>query len=70
MTEHILHVEGMSCGHCVETIKNAVGGLEGVQNVSVDMDTKEVTVAIEGERTELSAVADTIRVAGFEIAAQ
>ncbi len=69
MAEYIFHVEGMSCGHCVETVKNAVGGMAGVQNVSVDLDKKEVTVAIEGEWTELSEVADKIREAGFEVPA-
>jgi len=32
-----LTVEGMSCNHCVNSIKKAVGGLEGVSNVDVDL---------------------------------
>ena len=33
-TEQI-KVDGMSCGHCVETIENSVGKMEGVKQVIV-----------------------------------
>lgn len=46
-------VEGMSCGHCVNHIKEALGELSGVTSVDVDLATKtaiiETTVNINDE---------------------
>ncbi len=38
-------VPGISCGHCVQTIKTEVGDLAGVTSVEADQQTKMVTVA-------------------------
>ena len=38
-------VPNISCGHCVHTIQNEVGELEGVSSVVAAEDTKMVTVA-------------------------
>lgn len=35
-----LLVEGMSCGHCEMAVKKAVGALEGVESVVVDLGAK------------------------------
>lgn len=37
-------VPNITCGHCVNTIQNEVGELEGVKNVAASADTKMVTV--------------------------
>jgi copper chaperone CopZ len=47
MERMILNVEGMSCTHCERAVKNAVGELDGVESVIVDLPGK--TVAIEYE---------------------
>ncbi|MBI5427815.1 MAG: heavy-metal-associated domain-containing protein [Nitrospinae bacterium] len=59
-------VEGMSCNHCVETIRKAVGALAGVRNVSADLEKKEVAVDYDERRTDLERVCATINEAGFE----
>jgi Heavy-metal-associated domain. len=38
----IFTVPDMSCSHCESTIKKAVGKLNGVENVFVDLNTKKV----------------------------
>ncbi|HEY5555984.1 cation transporter [Acetobacterium sp.] len=38
----ILNVEGMSCAHCEKAVKNAVGELDGVESVTVDLPRKTV----------------------------
>lgn len=38
----ILKVKGMSCQHCVMSVKKALGQLEGIQSVEVDLDKGEV----------------------------
>lgn len=62
-------VEGMSCNHCVETIRKAVGVLAGVRNVSVDLEKKEVAIDYDERRTDLERVSATIAEAGFEATA-
>ncbi len=37
-------VSNISCGHCVHTIQNEVGELEGVKSVAASEATKKVTV--------------------------
>ena len=37
-------VPNISCGHCVHTIQNEVGELEGVKSVAASEATKKVTV--------------------------
>lgn len=36
-TEEIL-VSGMTCSHCVSSVTDELSGIEGVQNVTVDLD--------------------------------
>ena len=43
MEEKQVHIPAISCGHCVNTIKNEVSELDGVQSVEGDENTKMVT---------------------------
>ncbi len=64
-TEQI-NVEGMSCGHCVETIENAVGKMEGVNQVKVSLENKKVSVDFDENQTNLENIKGKIVEAGFE----
>lgn len=64
MSNLTLRVPDMSCGHCVASVSDAVRRVEGVFDVSVDLEAKRVDV--EGEGLELAAVAQAIREAGYE----
>lgn len=44
MTQVILTVPDISCGHCEATVKGALTPLPGVREVRVDIPTKQVTV--------------------------
>lgn len=46
----VLLIEGMSCGHCVNHVKNALMDIEGVENVEVSLGDKKAIV----EGTELN----------------
>ncbi len=37
-------VSGMTCGHCVASVTEEVGAIEGVTGVQVDLETGKVTV--------------------------
>jgi len=40
----VFHVQGMSCGHCVKAITNAVQAKDPAASVRVDLGAKEVGV--------------------------
>ncbi|HEX2926782.1 MAG TPA: copper chaperone CopZ [Ruminiclostridium sp.] len=60
-------VEGMSCSHCVNSIKNAVGALSGVKKVDVDLDTKKVTIEFDPEVVNGKAIKDAIEDQGYDV---
>jgi len=47
MRELELKVQGMTCEHCVRTVKNAVSSIEGVSHVEVYLDRGLVRVQSE-----------------------
>lgn len=59
-------VPGISCNHCKTAIEGEVGNLDGVSSVTVDIDTRTVTV--EGEATD-QAIHAAIDEAGYDVAA-
>lgn len=65
--KEVLKVEGMSCGHCVNSIESSVGELKGVSSVKVDLAGNEVTVEFENEET-LNQIKETIEDQGYEVA--
>ncbi|MET9780931.1 heavy-metal-associated domain-containing protein [Nocardiopsis alba] len=60
-------VEGMSCGHCVNSVTEEVTGVSGVTDVKVDLESKKVTVTAEGPIDD-AAVRAAIDEAGYEVA--
>jgi copper ion binding protein len=44
MKEVVLKVKGMTCQHCVRTVKNALSSLDGVSDVEVHLETGTVKV--------------------------
>ena len=47
MTTTTLKVTGMTCGHCVRSVSEAIGGLEGVQSADVQLDKGRATVVYD-----------------------
>jgi copper chaperone len=64
-TEQI-NVDGMSCGHCVETIEKALGKMGGVNQVRVSLENKKVSVDFDENQTTVDAIKEKIVEAGFE----
>ena len=57
----------ISCGHCVATVKEAVGGLSGVSTVDADADTKQVQVSYDPNRVSMDQIAATLSEAGYPV---
>ena len=62
-----LNVEGMSCEHCVESIKSAVGNLNGVSAVTLSLADKKVAVEYDKERVTLDTIKSVIEDQGYEV---
>ncbi|MEW8955656.1 heavy-metal-associated domain-containing protein [Clostridium sp.] len=57
-------IEGMSCGHCVGHVKEALTEVEGVTSVDVDLASK--TAVIEGEISD-DKIKEVIDEVGYEV---
>lgn len=67
MASKTIGVEGMSCDHCAQTIKNAVAELTGIRQVSVNLEDKKVSVDFDENRVGLDEISAKITQAGFEL---
>jgi copper chaperone len=62
----VLKVKGMSCQHCVMSVTRALNQLEGVQNIQVDLEKREVRFDnVKGVAAE--QIAKAIVDAGYEV---
>ena len=61
----IISVEGMSCGHCVKHVNEALVDL-GAKNVEVSLEKKLATAEISPEITD-EAIKLAIEDAGYEV---
>ena len=59
-------VEGMSCGHCVKHVKEALNELNGVTSVDVNLDAKTAIIetSIEVKDEDIRFAIDD---AGYEV---
>ncbi|TYB51841.1 heavy-metal-associated domain-containing protein [Nonomuraea sp. PA05] len=60
-------VNGMTCGHCVSSVKEEVSEVGGVTNVEVDLATGLLTVGSEGP-VDRAKIAAAVEEAGYELA--
>ena len=62
---HTYTVSGMTCSHCVLSVREEVSEVAGVQDVDVDLSTGRLTVT--GESVSDEAVAAAVADAGYEV---
>jgi copper ion binding protein len=63
-----LKIEGMSCEHCVEHVKEALEGIEGVKSARVSLKTNSAEVD-HNEKTDLARMKGAVTEAGYEVVA-
>lgn len=66
MSETTYQVTGMTCQHCVASVTEEVGEVEGVTEVKVDLPTGAVTVVGDAGRDQVRAAVEE---AGYELVA-
>ncbi|CDO32615.1 cation-transporting ATPase [Mycobacterium vulneris] len=67
MSTQTVTVTGMTCGHCVTSVREEVGGLPGVRTVDVDLATGLVTIDSEGG-LDPTAISAAVAEAGYAVA--
>lgn len=60
-------IKGMRCQHCVASVTKALGEIEGVSNVKVDLEAGVATFDSDREIPD-SEIAAAITAIGFEVA--
>lgn len=59
-------VSGMTCGHCVQAVTQELTKLDGVDEVTIELDTGRVTVTSVAALDD-AAVAAAVDEAGYEV---
>jgi copper ion binding protein len=67
--EKSLLVPDMSCQHCVKAIKAALGQLDGVEGVAVDLGSKRVRVTYDDATIAPDVMAKALEAAGYSVKA-
>ncbi len=60
----VFQIDGMVCENCAAAVKNAIGAVSGVSDVSVDLAGKRADV--ECDEAAVSAILTAVEEAGFE----
>ncbi|NLY10279.1 MAG: heavy-metal-associated domain-containing protein [Firmicutes bacterium] len=67
MEKVVLKVDGMNCQRCAENIKRAIGKLDGIEKVEVDIENKEVSISFYPSAINKDAFIKAIQDAGYEV---
>lgn len=59
-----LEVSGMSCGHCVKAVQEALGAVPGVKVDNVEIGT--ATVSFDETKVSVGDLVDAVSDAGYE----
>ncbi|MDX5961929.1 heavy metal-associated domain-containing protein [Rhodococcus opacus] len=60
-------VIGMTCGHCVSSVREQIGNIDGVTAVDVDLASGRVIINSH-EPLERSAIQNAVEEAGYQLA--
>ena len=64
MTKMHLDIEGMSCGHCVRAVREALTALDGVEVRDVSIGSADI--AVDERRAPRDRILDAVADAGYQ----
>ena len=65
--QKIIDVDGITCEHCVATIKKSIESLSWINRVNVDIQKKQVIVDFNESLKNSKKILEKIGEAGFEV---
>jgi copper chaperone len=68
MHTEVIKIEGMTCMGCVNSVKNVLEKVPGVDSVEVSLDQKQATIQYDGASADMDRFRKAIEDAGFEVA--
>ena len=67
MENIILKIKGMKCIGCSQRVEKALKNTDGIENVKVDLDSREANIDFNKEIITLKEICKTIEDIGFEV---
>lgn len=67
MTTKTIAIEGMSCGHCVQWVSQALMKVEGVANARVSIENQNAIVDYDETRATTDKMKSAIEMAGYTV---
>ena len=67
MKTKVMQVKGMTCEHCVKTVKGALEPMAGVKRVDVVLEKGEVTIEFDPGVSPEAKFQPAIEEAGYEV---
>lgn len=65
--KEIIHIEGMSCQHCVKAVEGALSALPGVSAVAVSLEKNRAEVEFDPAKTGFEAMKAAIEEQGYDV---
>ena len=67
MTNQVFSVPDIHCDHCASSVEGAVGAIEGVENVDVQIEERTVDVTYDDAVVEMAEIVTAIEGQGYEV---
>jgi copper chaperone len=67
MKKITLEVNGMTCDHCVQTIKGTINKIIGLILIEINLDKAQVKVEFDESQTNIKIISGEIVALGFDI---
>lgn len=65
--EKIIKIDGMSCGHCVASVTNALKAVNGVESAEVSLDEKQAKVVFDDTKVSFEDLKNAVEEQGFDV---
>ncbi|MCB9385678.1 MAG: copper-translocating P-type ATPase [Bryobacterales bacterium] len=65
--EILLPVQGMTCGHCVQSVRKSLEAVDGVVDADVQLENKRAVVHVEHDRVQREQLEEAVRKAGYQV---
>ncbi|MEZ5367277.1 MAG: copper ion binding protein [Bryobacterales bacterium] len=65
--EILLPIQGMTCGHCVQTVRKSLEAVDGVVEADVQLENGRAVVRAEHDRVKREQLEEAVREAGYQI---
>ncbi len=66
MAEATIHIKGMSCGHCVKQVRDAISTVDGVSEIHISLKEASARIVYDETRADTDLIARKINAIGYQ----